>query len=91
MSSIDITQPHSMPPAQARQAVQEIADKLHDRFGVDCQWNGDILSFSRHGVDGRIALLPHEVHVSAQLGFLLAAMKGPIEAEIRRVLEQRFG
>jgi hypothetical protein len=29
--------------------------------------------------------------VRAKLGFLLSAMKGPIEQEIRRVLAERFG
>jgi putative polyhydroxyalkanoate system protein len=90
MSRIDIQHPHSMNPAHARQAVQEIADKLAARFGVEWRWNGDILDFNRSGIDGRIALLPDRLHVSAQLGFLLSAMKGPIEAEIRRVLQERF-
>ena len=91
MSSIDIRHAHSLPPAQARLAVQEVADKLVERFGVTCAWQGDILNFSRSGVDGRIALAPQELHVTAQLGFLLSAMKGPIESEIHRVLGERFG
>lgn len=90
MASIDIQHPHSLPPAQARQAVQEVADKLAERFDVESRWQGDILHFTRSGVDGRIALMPHQLHVTAQLGFLLGAMKGPIEAEIRRVLAERF-
>jgi putative polyhydroxyalkanoate system protein len=90
MASIDIQHPHTLAPPRARQAVQEIADKLADRFGAECRWNGDILDFTRSGIDGRIALLPGQVHVTAQLGFLLGAMKGPIEAEIRRVLDERF-
>jgi len=36
-------------------------------------------------------LAPNELHVTAQLGVLLSAMKGPIEHEIRRVLDERFG
>ncbi|CAG4972750.1 MAG: polyhydroxyalkanoic acid system family protein [Lysobacter sp.] len=90
MASIDIQHPHTLAPPRARQAVQEIADKLADRFGAECRWDGDILDFTRSGIDGRIALLPGQVHVTAQLGFLLGAMKGPIEAEIRRVLDERF-
>lgn len=90
MASIDIQHPHTMAPAHARQAVQDVADKLVDRFGVECRWNGDILDFSRSGVEGRIALLPGQLHVTAQLGFLFGAMRGPIEAEIRRVLTERF-
>lgn len=90
MASIDIQHPHTLHPAQARQAVQEVADKLVDRFGVECRWNGDILDFTRSGVEGRIALLPGQLHLTAQLGFLFGAMKGPIEAEIRRILDERF-
>jgi putative polyhydroxyalkanoate system protein len=90
MSGIDIRHAHSLPPAQARDAVQEVADKLADRFGAECTWHGDTLHFSRAGIDGQIALLPSELHLSARLGFLMSAMRGPIEAEIRRVLDERF-
>lgn len=80
-----------MPPAKARKAVDDIARKLAERFDVEYGWDGDTLSFTRSGVDGRIALAADQLHVTAQLGFLLSALKGPIEAEIRRVLAERFG
>ena len=80
-----------MPPAKARKAVDEVARKLAERFDVEYDWDGDALNFTRSGVDGRIALAPNQLHVTAQLGFLLTALKGPIEAEIRRVLAERFG
>jgi putative polyhydroxyalkanoate system protein len=57
---------------------------------MDYSWAGDTLKFNRSGVDGRIALLPKQLHVTADLGFLLSAMKGPIESEIRRVLDEKF-
>ncbi len=90
MASIDILHDHSKSPDQARQAVEDVARKLSERFDMDYAWNGETLSFRRSGVDGRIALLPRQLHVTADLGFLLSAMKGPIEAEIRRVLEEKF-
>ena len=90
MSNIDIRHAHSLQPEQARKAVQEVADKLADRFGMAYNWNGDVLDFNRSGVDGHIAVAPEELHVTAKLGFLLSTMKGPIEAEIRRVLDERF-
>ena len=37
-------------------------------------------------MDGRIDVRPDLLHVTANLGFLLSAMRGPIEAEIRRSL-----
>jgi len=88
---IDIRHNHSMPMAQARRAVEEVAIKLGDRFGMDYRWEGDVLHFQRSGVDGHISLTPKQLHVTAKLGFLLSAMKGTIEQEIRRVLDERFG
>ena len=91
MSEIDIRHAHSMPAGKARTAMEQVAAKLSERFGMEYRWEGDTLHFSRSGVDGRIALEPNQLHVRARLGFLLAAMKGPIEQEIRRVLAERFG
>lgn len=90
MSTIDIRHPHGLPPAQARQAVEDFMARLGERFGLDYRWEGDVLHFKRSGVDGHIAVEPRELHVTATLGFLLAAMKGPIEQEIRRVLGEKF-
>jgi putative polyhydroxyalkanoate system protein len=90
MASIDILHNHTKTPKQARKAVEEVAKKLAERFDMDYGWDGDTLNFNRSGVDGHIALLPQQLHVTASLGFLLSAMKGPIEVEIRRVLTEKF-
>lgn len=88
--AIDIRHPHSLPLDKARTAVEEVAQKLAERFDVEYNWDGDTLHFNRSGVDGRIALTPKDLHVTAKLGFLLSALQGPIEGEIRRVLGERF-
>ncbi len=90
MSSIDIRHDHGKTPAQARQAIEEAARKLSDRFGMESRWEADTLHFSGSGVDGVIDLLPRQVHVTAKLGFLLSAMKGMVESEIRRVLAEKL-
>ncbi|GAB3356071.1 polyhydroxyalkanoic acid system family protein [Lysobacter tyrosinilyticus] len=90
MPSIDISHAHSLPHAQARKAVEEVAAKLAERFGMDYKWVGETLHFERGGVDGKIDLAPKNLRVTANLGFLMAAFKGPIEAEIKRVLAERF-
>lgn len=90
MPSIDIRHPHGLAPEQARQAVQHIADTLAQRFGASYGWHDDALMFKRSGVEGRVLLEPGAVRVTAELGFLLGAMKGTIEQEIRRVLDERF-
>lgn len=91
MSDIDIHYPNRLGLDQARSAVEQIAQKLSAQFGVDCAWMGDVMTFERSGVKGDIALDADNVHVTAKLGFLLSAMKGPIEAEIRRVLAEKLG
>ena len=90
MASIDIQHPHSKTPAQARKAVEGVAKKLAERFDMDYGWDGDDLHFNRSGVDGRIHLTEKQVRVTAQLGFLLSALKGTVEQEIRKVLAERF-
>ena len=90
MSGIDIHHDHSLPMAKARKAVEQVAMKLAERFGIKYDWDGDTLNFVRSGVDGKIALMPKQLHVTAKLGFLLSALHGPIEAEIRRGLDEKF-
>ncbi len=90
MSRIDIRHPHSLTRPKARKAVDVVAEKLAERFGIDYAWDGDVLDFSRPGVDGQIELADKEIHVRAKLGFFAAMFREPIEAEIRRVLEERF-
>ncbi|TZF90402.1 polyhydroxyalkanoic acid system family protein [Cognatilysobacter lacus] len=90
MPTIDIRHTHSLAPAKAREAVEHIADTLAQRFGVEHGWQGESMMFKRTGVDGRVHLEPGAVRVTAELGFLLGALKGTIESEIRRVLAERF-
>ena len=67
-----------------------MAEKIGERFQVDCGWNGDVLEFTRSGVNGEITLGKKEVRIVVNLGFLLSALKGPIESEIHRVLAREF-
>ncbi|MCC5084117.1 polyhydroxyalkanoic acid system family protein [Xanthomonas campestris pv. raphani] len=90
MSSIDIRHDHSRTPAQARAAIEDAARKLTDRYGIASHWEGDTLRIARAGVDGAINLLPQQVHVTAELGFLLSAMQPMVESEIRRLLAEKL-
>ena len=91
MGMIDIQHAHTLPDGQARAAVEDLAEKLGRKFGVDYRWEGDILHFVRHGVDGKIAVLPGQLRITAKLGLLMSAMQGTIEGELRRDLGERFG
>ena len=91
MSRIDIRHPHALGADQARSAIEDVAKKLDTRFQIGSRWNGEVLHFARSGVEGAIELLPGQVRVTAELGFLLSAMKDMVEAEIKRVLAERLG
>ena len=65
MSKIDIRHPHSLPMTKARKAVQEVADKLDTKFGMQSRWEGDTLHFQRSGIDGHIALEKDQLHLTA--------------------------
>jgi len=91
MSTIDVRHAHALPDAQARAAIEQVAAKLSERFGLKSSWTADVLSFSGSGVDGAIELQPGAVRVTAKLGFLLSAMKGMVDGEIQRVLKEKLG
>ena len=91
MATIDIHHVHARSMKEARAAVERVAERMHEKFGIRHSWDGDDLDFSGSGVKGRIVLGKKDVHLTATLGFLLAAFKGSIETEIHRYLEREFG
>lgn len=91
MPTISIHRPHHLPIGDARDIVDQVAATLRDRFGLDGNWQGDTLHFARTGVQGQIALQANAVDVCAELGMLLAPLKGMVESEIRRKLDEHFG
>lgn len=90
MSRIDIQRSHALPPDEVRAAIDEIAQSLTTKFGMHCAWQGDILDFSRPGVEGSITVTTHEVHLRARLGLAMRPFKPVIEREIERYLDQRL-
>jgi putative polyhydroxyalkanoate system protein len=91
MPSIDISRPHSMTVAAAKKSVNRVAKHIAEKFEVDSAWQGDTLVFRRSGVDGQIRVEPKSVRVTVELGFLLLAVRGSVEKEIRRYLDEEFG
>jgi putative polyhydroxyalkanoate system protein len=90
MAKIDIRRPHGKTVAEARAVVERVADRMREKFGTEGGWDGDILTFQRSGVKGAIAVSPSDVHVTAELGMLLSPLKGTIEEEIRKKLDEQF-
>ena len=91
MPKIAIHRPHQLPLAQARAAVDQVALRMHEKFGMQEHWQGDTLSFSRPGVSGTISVAEDSIRIDVELGMLLAPLKGMVEQEIRRKLDEHFG
>ena len=71
--------------------MQRVADHIAKKFDVACSWDGNTLYFKRSGVDGQIKVSAKKIHVTAELGFLLLAIRSSVEREIHRYLEEEFG
>ena len=91
MPSIDISRPHTRTVAASKKSVDRVAKHIAEKFDVDSSWQGDTLLFRRSGVDGQIRVEPRSVRVTVELGFLLMAIRGNVEREIRRYLDEEFG
>ena len=90
MTDIDIRRSHAVPVKDAKARVERIAERIAERFDVEYGWKGNTLQFMRSGVEGRIAVTAKDVQVHVRLGFLLFALKGAIEREIHRVIDEEF-
>ncbi|OOG47151.1 polyhydroxyalkanoic acid system family protein [Rhodanobacter sp. C01] len=90
MPSIDIHRPHQLSIAEARAVVDKVAERMREKLGIEGQWHGDTLRFSRPGVSGTIAVSSDTIQVRAELGLMLSPLKGMVEQEIRRKLDEHF-
>lgn len=90
MASIDIRRKHKHTLKEAKEAVKKTAQAIAKKFDIESRWNGNTLSFDRPGASGQIHVTASEVHVTAQLGFLLGALKPMIEKEIEKLLDKEL-
>ena len=91
MSSIDVHAYHNMDTEHAQEAADKLAADLASKFEIDYGWDGDDIHFERAGVHGKIKVAEKEIHIQAELGFLLSFLKPRIEEEITSYLSSHFG
>ena len=51
MAEISIVQQHTLSPAAARTAAEQVAQRIATEYGLACQWDGDVLRFEREFID----------------------------------------
>ena len=86
MADIDLSAPHHRTLPEARTMAEQIIADVAQRYGLKHGWQGDQLEFSGKGVDGNATLDDENVRIVVKLKLLMKALKGPIEAEIRKRL-----
>ena len=90
MASIEILRSHGKPVKDAKKSVDRVAKHIADKFDVQSRWDGNTLHFSRSGVDGSIAVSAKQIRVSVNLSFMLMMLKGSVEKEIHRYMDDEF-
>jgi putative polyhydroxyalkanoate system protein len=90
MADITIVQPHRLSPAEARAAVQKVADEMAADYDVMSEWQGDVLAFKRIGVSGTLALAEGSAQLDMALGIMLKPFAPKIREKVAGNMEKVF-
>jgi putative polyhydroxyalkanoate system protein len=82
MADISLTRKHQLGLKGAKTAADKMSVRLNEKFDLVCSWTGDTLHFQRSGVNGKMLVSETHMELEVTLGFLLKAMKGPIEKAV---------
>ena len=91
MANIHIAREHALGLREARRFALQWAEKAQVEFGLE--WTHepgitrDLVSFSRSGVNGTLAVTKDSFELDARLGFLAGVFKHRIESEIEKNLD----
>jgi len=91
MAKIDIRRPHALTLAQAKKQADAMAGHLKEEFDLESTWDKEKLHFKRSGVDGVMTVSGKDVHVLAELGFLVSFLKPKIERRLHAHFDDIFG
>jgi putative polyhydroxyalkanoate system protein len=91
MADLHIIRDHTLGLAKARKVAFKWAEQAENDFAMQCSYSEgaleDEVEFVRSGVKGKLLVTKDRFDLQAQLGFLLGAFKGSIEAEIVKNLD----
>ena len=90
MADISIVQEHKLTHKKAREAAQQVADAMAGEYGLECEWEGDVLHFERSGVQGQLTLEKKKAEMFIRLGFLMSAFAPTIEAKVAENMRKVF-
>ena len=93
MSTIAVTQPHSLTKDEAKARAEELAKNLASKLGLDWKWVDDAIEFEASsgmakGVSGEVRVNDREIMVSVNLPGMLKLMKKTVEEKVKEKLIQ---
>jgi putative polyhydroxyalkanoate system protein len=91
MADIHVHRAHRLGLARARKAAWRWAELAEQKFGMECTViegkTGDVIEFTRAGVDGKLVVAADSFDLTARLGFLVGVFRDRIVAEIEENLD----
>lgn len=88
MSVIRVVRKHQLELEESKRIAEEMVVSLAEEFGVKYHWEDETVRFKGAGAKGRMTLLPGQIELKMELGFLLIPLKSNIERSIIRRLDE---
>lgn len=87
MSEIQISRQHQLGKERCQELVKELANKLEQRLGGSCQFDGDVVYYNHMGARGKLVASADRVDVTVKLGLMAMAFKPKIEKFINQACD----
>ena len=91
MSRVTIRRKHKLGHAELLERVSHLAERLGEKYGADCRWEGETVQIEHSNVTGTVKVSKTDVVVDAQLGFFLSMFQHRVEEEITKILDEELG
>ncbi len=88
MSTVKVTQPHSLSTAEAKGKLGSFEEML-GKYGVKLAWAGDRAEIKGVGVSGDVKVSADAVQVAVKLGMMAKAV-GVDPAKLEKSIEKRL-
>jgi putative polyhydroxyalkanoate system protein len=90
-ADISITQQHALSLQQAKDAAQQVAERMAAEYEMSPQWEDNVLRFERSGLEGTLIVEAQQVQVDITLGGFFKSFAPMIEDKISRNIAKTFG
>ena len=88
MSTVKVTQPHSLSTAEAKGKLGSFEEML-SKYGVKLAWAGDQAEIKGFGVSGDVKVRADSVQVAVKLG-MMAKAAGVDPGKLEKSIEKRL-